>query len=149
MELYRITLEKYSYKLVASGSPARWNSRDIKVIYTASSRALACLENVVHRSALGLQDNFRTMIINVPDGIKISDINLSNLKKDWQLFQNYPLTQAIGDEWAKKCETLLLKVPSAIVSGEFNYLINPLHADFRKIKLVRTEAFEFDSRIKK
>lgn len=59
MLVYRIALVKFSDSLKASGRAARWNSNDIDVIYTASSRALACLENVVHRNQLGLSSNFK------------------------------------------------------------------------------------------
>lgn len=148
MYVYRITLEKYADSLVASGIPARWNTKDVKVIYTASSRALACLENVVHRSAFGLQSLFRTLVIEVPDNLSIATVTKESLLPDWHLFQNYPSTQAIGNEWIKKGETAILQVPSAIVVEEYNYLMNPLHKDFKKIKLVRSEPFEFDPRIK-
>ena len=54
MLVYRITKTMYADRLVASGGAARWNSRGQFVIYTAATRALACLENVVHRSGEGL-----------------------------------------------------------------------------------------------
>jgi RES domain-containing protein len=147
MHVYRITLEKYADALMASGNPARWNSKDVKMIYTTSSRALACLENVVHRGALGLQRLFRTMVIEIPDGIPITIIKKEDLPPDWHLFENFPSTQALGDAWIRKGETPILQVPSAIIAEECNYLLNPLHNDFRKIKLIRTEPFAFDARI--
>jgi len=149
MLVYRITLEKYSKGLFASGSAARWNSKDVKMIYTASTRALACLENVVHRNAIGLQNNFRTMVIEIPGELQIEVIEKESLSKNWHLFENYPVTQALGEAWVSKCETAILKVPSAIVAEEFNYLINPNHPEFKKVKLIRIEPFEFDQRIKK
>lgn len=83
-------------RLMASGAAARWNSKDVKLIYTASTRALACLENVVHRSALGLQSNFRTMVVDVPENVPVKRIQRETLPVDWHLFENYPLTQALG-----------------------------------------------------
>ena len=148
MLVYRITLEKYAHCLIASGNPARWNSKDVKMIYTASTRALACLENVVHRSALGLQQNFRTMVIEIPDHLFSTVIDKEELPANWHLFQNYPLTQTMGDSWIQKAETAVLKIPSAIIAEESNYLLNPAHEDFKKIELVRTEPFDFDPRIK-
>lgn len=148
MLVYRITLEKYSGSLVASGNPARWNSREVKIVYTASSRALACLENVVHRSALGLQSVFRTMVIRIPAALPLTIIEKEELPQDWHLFENYPSTQAIGDAWVKKVETAILRVPSAIIGEECNYLLNPGHKDFERIEVVRTEPFSFDPRIK-
>ncbi|MBD0278756.1 MAG: RES family NAD+ phosphorylase [Bacteroidota bacterium] len=148
MYVYRIALEKYAGALVASGVAARWNSKDVKVIYTASTRALACLENVVHRSAIGLQANFRTMIIEIPEGLPVTTVKKNQLPADWHLFENYPHTQDLGDAWISKGETAVLQVPSAIIPEEHNYLLNPAHQDFKKVKLIRTEKFEFDPRIK-
>lgn len=149
MYVYRITLEKYSGSLITSGNAARWNSKDVKMLYTASTRALACLENVVHRNAIGLQANFRTMVIEVPDDLQIIIMRKEELLTDWYLFENYPYTQALGDAWISKGETAILGVPSAIIAEECNYLLNPAQIDFKKIKLLNVEPFEFDSRIKK
>jgi RES domain-containing protein len=149
MTVYRISLAIYSTKLLASGNAARWNSKDVKMIYTAQSRALACLENIVHRNSKGLQKNFRIMEINIPDKIKIEKIQETDLVSDWKDFYKMPYTQRIGDDWIKRSKTAVLQVPSAIVDGDFNYLLNPAHKDFSSIKLFSTMPFEFDERIKK
>src|SRR4051794_32619943 len=107
MFVYRITLAKYAYSLQASGHTARWNSKDVKVIYTASSRALACLENVVHRSGVGLQETFQTMVIEIPNGLPKTVIKNKSLKTDWFTFTNYPYTQHLGDTWIKKGDTAI------------------------------------------
>lgn len=134
--------------MIASGNPARWNSKDTKVIYTAESKALGCLENVVHRNSRGLQKNFRQMNIEIPDQIKIDEIKIIDLKIDWKEFMRMSYTQSIGDLWIKESKTSVLKVPSAIVPGDSNFLLNPGHEDFKKIKLLKTLPFQFDSRIK-
>ena len=149
MIVYRITLAIYSKKLLASGNPARWNSKDVKMIYTAESRALACLENIVHRNSKGLQKNFRVMQIKVPSDIAIEEIREKDLIEGWKDFYNMPYSQSLGDEWIRKAKTAILKVPSVVVSGDFNYLLNPAHKDYSGIKLVKTESFEFDERIRK
>ncbi|NTS41949.1 RES family NAD+ phosphorylase [Flavisolibacter sp. BT320] len=148
MQVYRITLARYAGSLHASGNTARWNAKDVKMIYTASSRALACLENVVHRSGIGLKEAFRTMIIQVPDGLPITRIDKSSLLPDWHAFINYPYTQSLGNAWIDESDTAVLRVPSAIIPEEFNYLLNPLHPDFMQIQVVSTEPFAFDPRIK-
>src|SRR3981081_528643 len=127
MIVFRITLERFAGSLVASGNPARWNSKDIKVIYTAGSRALACLENVVHRSSLGLKERFRTVLIEIPDDITIEEIPLASLAQGWREYSRYQYKQEIGDQWVKRSFAAVLKIPSAIIPEEFNYLINPLH----------------------
>jgi len=149
MLVYRIALAKFSDSLQASGRAARWNSNDINVIYTASSRSLACLENVVHRNQLGLSDNFKIMTIHVPDDLAVEVIDIDSLSLDWKEFSQLPLTQQLGSEWVKSLRTAILKIPSSIISLENNYLINLSHPDFQKIKLLSTEPFIFDERIKR
>jgi len=148
MIVYRITIAKFAVGLFASGNPARWNSKDVKVIYTAGSRSLACLENVVHRSSLGLKENFKTILVEIPDDLKIEEIAISALDPDWREYSHYPYTQRLGDQWSKNALTTVLKVPSAIIPEEYNYLINPLHKDFSRIKHLGNEPFDFDERIK-
>ena len=111
MLVFRISLTKYAESLVASGRAARWNSNDVKVIYTANSRALACLENVVHRSKLGLSLNFSVMEINIPDSLAITAVNLKDLPLNWDQFEYMHLMQKLGDNWIEECKTAVLKIP--------------------------------------
>jgi RES domain-containing protein len=148
MIIYRITLAVYADKLVASGTPGRWNSRHVKMIYAANSRSLACLENVVHRNALGLTGKFSVILIEVPETLKVEELKSTELKKGWHLFESMPYTQETGDKWIMDNQSAILKVPSVIVPGEHNYLLNPNHPDFNKIKLLKSEPFVFDARIK-
>lgn len=148
MIVYRITLTKFAGALFASGNPARWNSKDVKVIYTAGSRSLACLENVVHRSSLGLKENFSTILAEIPGNLKMDEIKISSLDPAWREYAQYPYTQKLGDQWSEKAISAVLKVPSAIIPAEFNYLINPLHKDFSRIIFLGNEPFNFDERLK-
>lgn len=148
MLVYRIIIAKYSGKLVASGRAARWNPNDVEMIYTASSRSLACLENVVHRDKLGLSMVFNILTIECPPHIEIKTIHLKDLPPNWIDFDQMKLTQGIGETWINDGETAILQVPSSIVSEEVNYLINPKHPDFKDIRIVKKQPFVFDSRIK-
>lgn len=149
MLVFRIALAKYAAGLIASGMAARWNSNDVKVIYTSSSRSLACLENVVHRSQLGLSLNFNVLTIEIPDGIRILNQDLKELPESWNAFESMHITQRIGDKWIKDSKAPVFRVPSSIIPSEFNYLINPAHLDFSKIRHLKTEPFVFDDRIKR
>ena len=147
MEVYRITHNKFASKLTASGRAARWNSNAQFLIYTASSRSLACLENLVHRSGVEGKNYFKLIIINIPAEITHSLVRLKDLDKDWSDYKNLAKTQRLGDKWLLKKENLILKVPSAIIPEEFNYLIDPAHPQFSQIKIIRTEDFIFDDRL--
>jgi len=148
MLVYRITLAKYAGKLMASGRAARWNPNDVRMIYTASSRSLACLENVVHRDRLGLSQLFSIITLEFPDNIAIKTIPITSLPDDWSDYDQMRLTQRIGEQWIKDHESVILKVPSSIIPGETNYLLNPDHADFKQIKLLNTRALKKSFRIR-
>lgn len=148
MEVYRICLAKYANALVASGQPARWNLRGQFVIYAAGSRALACLENVVHRSGEGLNDLFKVVRITFPDDLPVEELLLPDLPDDWQLPQHYARCQPLGAAWYTRHSAVVLRVPSSIIAHEFNYVLNTQHPDFAQIKLAGQEDFVFDPRIK-
>ncbi|MEX0968208.1 MAG: RES family NAD+ phosphorylase [Bacteroidia bacterium] len=150
MELYRITLAKWAGDLVASGRAARWNSTGVRVIYTASHRSLACLENIVHHNEVSLLAAFRIMVIYVPDQIFCDTLKIPELHEGWSASDPaaYDLCRPFGDRWAASLSSLLLRVPSALIKGENNVLINPLHPEFRFVSLLESEPFLFDPRIK-
>jgi RES domain-containing protein len=148
MLVYRIATTRYAHSLTASGYPARWNPENIFMLYTAATRSLACLENLVHRSGIGLTTDFRTMILEIPDHIYVENVNMSGFPADWQDIRYYNQTQAFGEKWVLESRSAVLRVPSAIVPEEFNFLLNVQHPQFANITLVRTEPFLFDLRLK-
>ncbi len=148
MLVFRITTAKWADKLTGSNQPARWNSAEKNVLYAAQSRSLACLENVVHRDKKGLNQFFKVVVIEIPDTVSIKSIETTNLINDWSDFKNIGYTRNLGDDWYSSLESCLLKIPSAIIDKEFNYLINTKHPDFQQIKIIEIEDFNFDSRIK-
>jgi len=147
MEIYRIVLERYADRLYAPGFSGRWNYDGEFVIYAASSRSLAAMENMVHKMGQGvLGTNFVVMVLDIPDNLSITNIAIPELPFGWKLASSYADTQPIGSDWYKKSETLLLKVPSAVVPGEYNFVINARHPDFSKVTIKRKEPFEYDYR---
>lgn len=147
MEVFRITHHLYT-DLKASGKSARWNSKGKFVIYTAGSRALACLENIVHRNGEGLNSLFKILTIDIPDNIKIYSLKREELVGDWKEFNKYHLTRQIGDSFLDENKYAILKVPSVIIPDEYNYLINPVHPEFSSISIKSMGDFLFDSRLK-
>ena len=51
-------------------------------------------------------------------------LNVHKLQKDWNVFPNSFTTQLLGDDFINRNEACVLKVPSAVVKGDFNFLIN-------------------------
>jgi RES domain-containing protein len=147
MLVYRITHKNYSTVLYASGIKGRWNGAGNKVIYCAESIPLAFLENMVRRQGVGFNNDFKIMIIEIPETLSITSIAVSDLKEGWRDFRDYSFCQPIGDEWYKEGKTAVLKVPSAVLPECFNYVLNSEHTDYKKIKLTDTTDLVPDKRI--
>jgi len=114
--------------------------------YTSGSRALCTLEIAVHTPLGNLPKDYCLISIEIPDHC-IAELAKKDIPKDWNSSPHGHLTQVIGDEFAGACKHLVLKVPAAVVQGEFNYLINPLHPDFSQVKVQGVEEFNFDKRL--
>lgn len=154
MKVYRIERGKYLDQTLegigASKSDGfRWNSRNTYLVYTAESRALALLEIAVHLDlSEDLPGDRYFVVINIPDKVKITTLNLQDLPLDWDSKPPDIKTKFIGDDFVKSKVSAILKVPSSIVHQEFNYLINPHHPDSREIKIVSKQRLVFDQRLK-
>ena len=155
MKVYRIEREKYlDTTLKGIGASLtdgfRWNSLNTFLVYTSETRALATLEVIVHLDiAEDLPDDRYYLEIEIPENIEILEILEKDLPKNWNEKPPILETQYIGDDFVKENNSAILKVPSAIIPQEFNYLINPNHPDSKKIKVISKEKMIFDNRINK
>lgn len=148
MIVYRISNPLYSNDISGIGAKingSRWNSKGVAMLYTAASISLATLEMLVHTTFEEYAISLDMMFIDIPDALDFKEIKADKLKKDWQLDLSY--TQYIGDEFIKSNDTAILKIPSAIIEEEHNYLGNPLHNDFKNLKIIKIRAFMPDKRL--
>lgn len=81
------------------------------------------------------------------DDALVETIRTAALPSDWNDEPPPPSTKAIGDRWVKQARSAVLQLPSAIIPGESNYLLNPAHPHFRKIVIGKPEPFTFDPRL--
>ena len=123
----------------------RWNRKGVPLVYTAATQSLAMLEMLVHDEPL----RARYVIIEarIPSGVRIDRVMVEDLPADWRNIAAREKLQAIGTEWAKKRSAAVLAVPSAVIPAESNYLLNPLHRDFRRIRVGKPQRFETDLRL--
>ena len=149
MFVYRLSREKYKDELSGYGASLngqRWNSKGTEVVYTAQNRALANSEVAVHISLGILPKDYYMVEIEIPSSVKLYEIQKSDLPSGWNSIPCQPISQIIGDKFVEENIYAVLKVPSAVVKGEFNFILNPKHKDFKKIKITNTEPFPFDPR---
>lgn len=150
MIVYRLSKSAYCDDLSGKGAElwgGRWNSKGLAMVYTSESRALCITEIAVHIPLGIMPDDYCLSTIAIPEDIFVKEVKISQLPDDWKSFPHAESTQVIGNEFIKSKKDIVMKVPSAVVPGEFNYLINPAHPDISKIRIVNTEAFLFDERL--
>ena len=125
----------------------RWNRKGIPLVYTAESQSLAMLEMLVQDEPL--RARYVMIEVRIPKGMTIDRIKVQDLPSDWRDISAREKLQAIGTEWVTKRSAAVLAVPSAVIPAETNYLLNPLHPDFRRIKIGKPQKFETDLRLSK
>ncbi|HTD98969.1 MAG TPA: RES family NAD+ phosphorylase [Mucilaginibacter sp.] len=148
MLLYRLTKCIYANDLTGTGARlygGRWNSEGKPMVYLASSRSLAVLEALVHLPPRYVPDEYCMATMEAPDDFAVIDEKL--LPKNWQDFPDMDILKQMGNAFLMERKNLLLKVPSAIVAEEFNYLLNPFHPQAQKVKLKNVQPFSFDNRL--
>ena len=121
----------------------RWNSQGTRVVYTSGSQALAVLESLVH---LNPPVAFRYVAIPIEfdDGL----VTLPTaLPANWTEAPPPPSAQEIGDLWVREGRSAVLEIPSVIIPTEPNYLLNPAHPDFQRLRIGRPIPFAFDPRL--
>jgi RES domain-containing protein len=152
MRLWRVCNPKYS-PLSANGSAingARWNPVNCPILYLGENSSLVAWERYVHieakGSASGLKLNMAFIDLTLEMINSISHV--MNLDSDWHQRQDY--TQDIGSKWVTNAESAILRVPSVVIQGQYNYLLNPEHylsKKFLQEVIPTTFPFEYDSRI--
>ena len=150
MKVFRLTKAKYAGALSGVGAAKfgnRWNSKGVEMIYTAGCRALAVTEILVHLPTGLIPQDMMMLQIDVPDDLNIQVLDTKILPPDWNVFPPRVVTQQLGDAFVFENRFAVLKVPSAVVQGDFIYLLNPNHPDFKLIKIISQEPFGFDVRL--
>ena len=150
MIVYRIAKTRHISDLSGIGARlygGRWNNKGIGIVYTSENRSLATVEYLVHVPISIIPGDLSIASIQIPNLIKPKDVLPSDLPNNWRDYPPPPELAEIGTKWALSNETLLLRVPSAIVENEFNILINPQHPDMKRISILQFEKFTFDKRL--
>ncbi|MES2702832.1 MAG: RES family NAD+ phosphorylase [Bacteroidota bacterium] len=148
MIVYRIGSCPYIDDLSGKGAAlygGRWNSKDTYMLYVAQSSALALLETVVHIGKIP-PVGFCMATIEVPDN-SVAVYPAETLPDNWYGSPPPDYLKAIGDRFITEGRHLALKVPSVVMTEEYNYLINPAHKDFVKVKIVARRAVRLDERL--
>ena len=153
MRLWRIDRLAFPDKFSGAGSyktPGRWHHRGNRVIYTSWTASLAALEYLAHLDPDVIPVDISLLEIDAPDDISVERcVDPSTLKPDWRKIHLALELQDFGTQWLLECRTVLLAVPSAIISVETNYLVNPAHPEISRLRVISEVPFSYDPRLLK
>lgn len=143
MFVYRICGRKYAASLDGEGAKlfgGRWNSPGRPAVYTSSHLSLAALEYLVNVDFDNLPLDLVWLKINVPDTVsrEVFPGTVAPNEADAANFGNY---------WLDQRRTLILMVPSAVISVESNVILNPAHPEMASVAILETNVFQFDDRL--
>lgn len=125
----------------------RWNSPGQSMVYTSSSLSLATLEVLVHlEDTECLARLFSWVRLKIPED-SIQQTDELRLPKGWCADETNVSSRGIGDAWIRSMRTAVLAVPSVVTPSEWNYLLNPAHPDFSRIRIGESKPFRPDPRL--
>ena len=149
--VFRVTKERYRDQLFSGlgglHASGRWTRRGRPVVYTSQSISLAVLEYALNYKRHGWLPAAVLGRAVIPDEVAIESIPTLALADNWRDPDPPAALREVGDNWLRRAETVCLRVPSAIVPEESNFLLNPRHPDFARLAMGLPESFNFDRRL--
>jgi RES domain-containing protein len=121
----------------------RWNSPGTAVVYVSDSLALAALETLVHLNPQ-LSLDYVSFRVEWPDDLLE---NLDVPPAGWSVSPAGPASQHVGDQWARENRSPALAVPSTLIPSQRNFLLNPRHPKFPRLRISESAPFSFDPRL--
>ena len=145
---FRLVKKKYKSDAFTGESSrrfgGRWNRKGTAAVYLSDTLSLAALEQFIYLGREGLRLSFVYFKLEIPDIVSVSNIEPRYLPKEWRREPAPNSTRDLGTKWAESGDSALLRVPSAVIPVECNYLLNIKHPDFDRIKISKPEPFTFD-----
>jgi RES domain-containing protein len=147
---YRLCKEKYSAEVLEGEggriAGGRWHSQGRRIVYSASSEALAVLEVRVHVGRYAPKVPYVMHAIDIPDEC-IAELRTDQLPNDWNVVPYGVSSQRVGDEWLASGRSAALRVSSVHSSSDSSVLVNPEHADFQSIRVTSRVPYVCDRRL--
>ena len=124
----------------------RWSSPGVRVVYVSEHQSTAALETLVHALPAAIEQKYTAFQLGWTDELT-EQLPARKLPADWRASPASSATMQIGDAWAREQRSAVLAVPSAITPADTNFLLNPEHPDFGRIRIGPPIDFDFDPRL--
>lgn len=126
---------------------SRWVPKGVGAVYTSATLSLAALELFVHTDPDLPPADLQAISADIPDDLTVHELALSDLPANWRDIPPPAPLQELGRSWIVAGAAAILSVPSIVIPTERNYVVNPMHAGFRRIQVGKAREFSFDPRI--
>ena len=124
----------------------RWNSQGVRVVYVSEHQSTAAFEVFANRVPFILEETYKVFHLEWPDHLT-EIFPLRKLATSWRVHPPPIETKEIGDRWVKERRSAVLALPSAISPADTNFLLNPEHRDFKRIRIGSPTDYDFDPRL--
>jgi|SRR5690606_7020411 RES domain-containing protein len=125
----------------------RWNKVGDVMLYFSQNLSLSLLEIIVHVEYAKLPLDYSFLEVEIPDSSIKNIQSIDFIEPKWSTEAAVNQLQMLGSNWLKRKESLAMRVPSAVMHQENNILINPLHKDIAKLKIIKIDKMDFDPRL--
>jgi RES domain-containing protein len=150
LRLYRLVRRPYARQALAGigglEADGRWHSAGRRIVYLASSEALAVLEVRVHLGSIVPAEPYLILCVECPDQL-VAPLPARRWPRDWQRVPFHPASQRLGDSWLARGASAALRVPSVHSGSDFNVILNPAHPDAGEVHVVERRRYRFDERL--
>ena len=150
MVVHRLAKKRYAHDpLGGTGGElvgGRWHRKGSPIVYCAQTLSLASLEFFVHFEALQKTIELVAIEIEVPDSL-VENLPPKSLPSGWDETPPAAATAQLGSQWLRSGRSAALRVPSVLTRGEFNFLLNPAHADFKRVRVTSVAGYRYDTRM--
>lgn len=151
MRVWRLTRQRHATTaflgIGAERAGSRWTPPGLRVVYTSESIALAVLETLVHMEMRHAAAAQVLIEAEIPDDLPCAKLAVGDLPENWRDYPAPRGLQVFGRDWVMASASAVLQVPSAIVPHEYNFILNPAHPDYCRIRLGSPQLFRFDGRL--
>jgi len=124
----------------------RWNSPGVRVVYVSEHQSAAAFEVFANRVPFILDEKYKAFCLEWPDNLT-EIFPVKKLPANWRISPAPAETMEIGDHWIQERTSAWLALPSAISPADTNFLLNPEHPDFKRIRIHPPINFNFDPRL--
>jgi len=124
----------------------RWNSPGVHVVYVSEHQSTAAFEVFANRVPFILDKEYKAFQLQWPDSLT-EIFPMTKLPTNWRISPPPIEAMEIGDRWVQERRSAVLALPSAISPADTNFLLNPKHRDFKRIRIHPPINFEFDPRL--